>query len=61
MTQQELNEAVARATNEDLSEIRRMGFIVADPALVNFDPEPTRKRRYIDWDEINSQRSIAWS
>jgi hypothetical protein len=40
MTQQKLNELVAHATGEDLEEIQRRGFSIADPAEANFDPEP---------------------
>jgi hypothetical protein len=31
---------VAHATGEDLEEIQRRGFSIADPAEANFDPEP---------------------
>jgi len=45
---------VARATGEDIGTIRHMGFSVADPEHVHFDPEPSEVRaiedRIIDWD-----------
>ena len=44
MTQQQLNELVAHATGEDLEEIQRRGFSIADPAEANFDPEPDDHR-----------------
>ena len=40
MTQKQLNELVAQATGEDLDEIQRRGFSIADPVEANFDPEP---------------------
>jgi hypothetical protein len=48
---------VARATGEDLREIRRMGFTIADPAHVGFDPEPKQRRfRTLDWDVVKRER-----
>ena len=55
MTQQELDREVAKATGENLSEIRRLGFSIADPADVSFDPEPSDPAdKYLDWDELES-------
>ncbi len=49
---------VARATGEDLREIRRMGFTIADPAHVGYDPEPKQRRfRTLDWDVVKRDRS----
>ena len=45
MTQQKLNELVAHATGEDLEEIQRRGFSIADPVEANFDPEPYDLKR----------------
>jgi hypothetical protein len=57
MTQQELDHAVAKATGEDLYEIQRCGFSLADPTLVNFDPEPNcRPPQFIDWDELEARQ-----
>ena len=39
MTQRELNEAVARATGEDLQTIRSYGFSDASPRVIYFDDE----------------------
>ncbi len=51
---------VARATGEDMREIRRMGFTIADPARVGYDPEPKqRKFRTLDWDVVRRERSNA--
>jgi hypothetical protein len=51
---------VARATGEDLREIRRMGFTIADPAHVGYDPEP-KQRRFprLDWDGVKRERSLT--
>lgn len=49
MTQLELDSAVATATGENLSEIRQLGFSLADPLEVNYDPEP-RRPLVFDWD-----------
>ena len=60
MTQHELNQMVADATGEDLSEIRNRGFSLADPLEVDFDPEPyDLPPQMIDWDEIDLQRNVA--
>ena len=57
MTQNQLNRMVALATGESLSTIRNLGFSVADPADVSFDPErPRRRSRAVDWDELDSRR-----
>jgi len=58
MTQQELDRQVARATGENLCEIRQRGFSVADPDTVNFDPEPyDLKPQTVDWDELALRRN----
>ena len=59
MTQSELDRRVAAATGENLAEIRRRGFLIADPSEVGFDPEPLYPLNLIDWDvhhEIESPR-----
>ena len=58
MKQERINRLVARATGEDLREIRRMGFTIADPAHVGFDPEPKQRRpRTLDWDAMKRECS----
>ena len=58
MTQQQLDRLVAAATGEDLRAIRRRGFSLANPLEVQFDPEPDqRSPQWIDWDELEQQRS----
>ena len=61
MTQLELDAAVATATGEDLHEIRRRGFSIADPDDVCFDPEPDvlSSPQTIDWDELQMERNVA--
>ena len=63
MTQNQLNQAISRITGEDLATIRRIGFSVADPDDVSFDPErplrPRRRRsriRIINWDRLAAKR-----
>ena len=55
MTQSQLNRAVASATGETISEIRRLGFGLADPDSVAFDPAP-EEGRYVDWAEVDAGR-----
>jgi hypothetical protein len=60
MTQYDLETSVATATGEDLCEIRRRGFSIADPWEVDFDPEPDDlPPSLVDWDELELQRNIA--
>ncbi|NLE37492.1 MAG: hypothetical protein GX621_05645 [Pirellulaceae bacterium] len=60
MTQRELNRAVARATGESPCMISRLGFGVADPDIVAFDPEPydfrDAQEKHLDWDELVDSR-----
>jgi hypothetical protein len=57
MTQRELNRAVAEATGEDLREVRRRGFSIADPVDLDFDPEPNCIRpKAVDWDLLEAER-----
>ena len=51
MTQRDLDSAVAVATGESPSEIRRLGFGIADPIEVRFDPEPSYvPPQWLDWE-----------
>ena len=60
MTQDTLDRAVAQATGEDLNEIRRRGFNLADPGEVEFDPEPEDLLpEMIDWDQYDLDRNVA--
>ncbi len=62
MTQRQLNRAVAKATGENIGTIHHMGFSVADPEQVRFDPEPSDVRaiedRIIDWDRHECRRNV---
>ncbi|HBN77273.1 MAG TPA: hypothetical protein DD473_15960 [Planctomycetaceae bacterium] len=61
MTQRDLDSAVAIATGEDLREIQRRGFSVADPFEMDFDPEPNDlPPNVIEWDELELLRTIAF-
>lgn len=56
MQQSELNRAVARATGESVSTIKRLGFLLADPSE-SLDPESDDHGPHvIDWDELEAQR-----
>ncbi len=57
MTQSELEQAVATATGESVAEIRHLGFSLADPDDVDFDPEPVdRAPQVVDWDDLAQRR-----
>jgi hypothetical protein len=56
MTQAELEQAVAQATGESRRTVQHLGFSVADPDSVDHDPEPPRRGRIVDWDELDAQR-----
>ncbi len=56
MTQRELDRHIASRTGEDVREIRRLGFSVADPFDTNFDPQPDYPPQMVDWDEIDRRR-----
>lgn len=59
MSQSDLDRAVAKATGEELAEIRLRGFSSADPGLVRFDPEPYDAPLVVDWDEVDEERNVA--
>jgi len=56
MKQAELDRAVARATGETVTTIKRLGFLLAGPAD-SLDPDADDDDPYvIDWDELEAQR-----
>ncbi|REJ64991.1 MAG: hypothetical protein DWQ31_19595 [Planctomycetota bacterium] len=56
MKQADLNRAVAHATGETVSTIKRLGFLLADPAD-SLDPDSEEYGPHvIDWDELQAQR-----
>ena len=59
MTPRELDRAVARATGESVSEIRRRGFGLADPSETNLDCERDDSPQTIDWDDYDLQRNVS--
>ena len=57
MNQNELNRAVARATGESVSAIKRLGFMIANPSEPIDDPtDPVHGGRVIDWDDFYHSR-----
>jgi hypothetical protein len=57
MTQSELNRAVARATGECLQTVSDLGFGLADPLEVDYDPEPSDPvDKFLDWDAVDAER-----
>ena len=57
MTPSEVNRQVARMTGESVTTISEMGFGLADPVSVSFDPEPDRRPPLVvDWDRLEEQR-----
>jgi hypothetical protein len=55
LTQHEINRAVAQATGESVAEIEHLGFSLADPDDIAFDPEPG-EGQYVDWDALDAER-----
>ena len=51
MSSAQLEREIAQATGESLRTIRRHGFQLACPDIVDFDPEPSAPPATIDWDE----------
>ena len=59
MKQNDLNRAVAQATGESISTIKRLGFLLSDPDDYR-DPESEEFGPYvIDWDELDAQRHAS--
>ena len=57
MKQADLDRAVARATGETVATIKRLGFLLAEPAE-SLDPDSDqRDPQFIDWDELEAQRN----
>jgi hypothetical protein len=61
MTPHHLNRLVALATGESRRTVARLGFSLADPLLVELDPEPYDElASYVDWDDLDRQRYALW-
>ena len=59
MKQADLDRAVARATGETVSTIKRLGFLLAETGEC-LDPDAEDHGPYvIDWDELQTQSSPA--
>ena len=56
MTQEEVDRAVAVATNESLREIRRIGFSLPDQLTIDWDSE--RRPLVVDWDSLDATRTV---
>ncbi len=57
MTQAELNRAVARATGESIAEVKRIGFLLAEPDTDIPDPDDEDLGpSVLDWDEFDEMR-----
>ncbi len=53
MNQNDLNRAVAAATGETISAVKRLGFMIANPSDPIDDPtDPVHGGRTIDWDDF---------
>ena len=60
MTQAELNRAVARATGESVAEVKRIGFLLAEPDIEVPDPDDEDLGpSVLDWDEFDEMRMAA--
>jgi hypothetical protein len=64
MQQNDLNRAVARATGETVSRVKRIGFLLSDPETENLDPDDEQwGPRVIDWDTppepLSSNRELS--
>jgi len=56
MKQADLNRAVALATGESMSTVKRLGFLLAEPDET-VDPDSETSGPYvIDWDELETNR-----
>ena len=57
MNQRTINRLVSKATGENMREVRRMGFSIADPYRVHYDPDSRATRgRMIDWDDLQNDQ-----
>ena len=58
MSSRALYAAIARATGDDVREIRRRGFSIVNPGA-RFDPEPDRRpHQILDWDRVDLGRNL---
>ena len=58
MTQAEINRAVALVTGESICTVSQLGFTIADPDVVDYDPEPSEiEDLIVDWDALDARRN----
>jgi hypothetical protein len=57
MTQRRLDRAVARATGETLSTIRRRGFSVFDPTGRHEELDELPRPQTVNWDQLDADRA----
>jgi hypothetical protein len=53
MRQKEIDKAVANVTGENIRLIHDLGFSIADPLEVSYDPE-ARRPLMLDWDSMSA-------
>ena len=59
MTQAEIDRAVALATGEPVCTVSELGFSLADPDPVDYDPEPSDiEDLIVDWDALDARRCM---
>jgi hypothetical protein len=56
MTQAEVDERVAAAIGEDINEVRRRGFHLADQPEMDYDSQP--RPLVVDWDQLDQRVRI---
>ena len=62
MTQAEIDRAVALATGEPVCTVSCLGFSIADPDFVDYDPEPTDiEDLIVDWDALDARRNTPFA
>ena len=57
MNQRLLHRAVARATGETLSTIRRMGFNLFEPSEAHDELDALPRPQTVNWDRLDSHRA----
>ncbi|TWU40051.1 hypothetical protein Q31b_33950 [Novipirellula aureliae] len=54
MNQNDLNRAVAAATGDTVTAVKRLGFMILDPSIPIEEPtDPVHGGRVIDWDDFD--------
>ncbi|MFT5523614.1 MAG: hypothetical protein ACI9HK_001562 [Pirellulaceae bacterium] len=58
MRQNDLNRAVADATGETVTTIKKLGFMLAEPDIFDDLDDEIAGPLVIDWDELDAQRYL---